>query len=404
MAAFEYTAMNPLGKTVKGVMEGEGGREVRDRLREKGLIPMEVRQVRRRSKGGGMQWRSSSRVSLADISLITRQMATLVRSGLPLEETLSAVAQQTDNRRLQSIMMAVRAKVLEGHALASGMGEFPHVFSALYRETVGAGEQTGRLDEVLERLADYLENSQTLRQKVILAMIYPMVVLVFALGVTVALLTFVVPKVVKVFADFNQELPPLTRGMIALSDFLREHGLALLFALLAVVVVFRLLLRREGPRRLYHRFLLVLPLVRRLVRGLNAARFARTFGILTASGVPVLEGLEISSRVVGNLPMRQVVENATIRVREGTSLHLALQSGGIFTPLVLHLIANGEASGNLAEMLDRAAVIQEREVESLVATLAGIFEPLLIILMGGAVLTIVMAILLPIFDLNQLIR
>ena len=400
--AFEFVALTATGKKNKGVIEGEGPREVRDRLRERKLIPLEVREVQR--KGGGSFSLRRVSVSVADLALVTRQLSTLIRSGLPLEESLEAVSQQTDHKRLKSVLMAVRGKVLEGHGLVDGLQEFPQVFSTLFRETVGAGEQSGQLEEVMDRLADYLEGSQQLRQKVVLAMIYPVIVLTFAVLVSGALLTFVVPKVVKVFTDMGQELPALTRHLISLSDFLRSDGHLLLLGIMLAIIAFKLGMRRQAFRFLFHRFILKVPLVRRLIRGMNAARFSRTFGILTASGVPVLEGLTISSRVVESLPMRAVVESAAVQVREGSGLYQALSQGDVFTPMVLHLIANGEASGDLAGMLDRAASIQEKEVESLVATLAGVMEPLLILLMGGLVLTIVMAILLPIFDLNQLVR
>jgi general secretion pathway protein F len=314
------------------------------------------------------------------------------------------VADQTEKPRLQGIIVGVRSRVLEGHALAQAMADFPGVFPMLYRTTVGAGEQSGHLDLVLERLADYTEFIQQIRQKVLLAVLYPIILSVVAIFVVGALLTYVVPKIVDVFENLHQELPVLTRGLIQVSGFLRAYGLLLLVGLVALAIVFRLLLRREGVRLRFDRTLFRVPLLARFSRSMNAARFARTFSILTASGVPVLEGMHISAQVIGNLAMRQAVVEAASRVREGSSVHKMLAKSGYFPPITIHLIASGEASAKLEEMLERAAVNQEREVETLISTLMGIFEPMLILLMGGVVLIIVLAILLPIFDLNALVR
>ncbi|MBF0423740.1 MAG: type II secretion system F family protein, partial [Magnetococcales bacterium] len=341
---------------------------------------------------------------LADLTLATRQLSTLVRAGLPLAEALEAVSRQTTRKRLRLLLLAVRTQVLEGQSFSRALASYPHLFSDLYRETVAAGEQTGKLENVLERLADYLENSRKLRQKVGLSMIYPMVVLVFALGVTVALLTYVVPEVSKVFSDFDRDLPALTRALISLSHFIRTYGWLMGAGLVLGWIGLGMLLRNQAARYRFHQLLLLLPLVRTLIRGLDAARFARTFGILAASGVPALEGMEISARVLVNLPMRRAVERAAVKVREGGSIHMALNETNIFPPMLIHLVASGETSGDLAGMLDRAAEAQEQEVETLVATLTGLMEPLLILMMGGVVVTIVIAILLPVFDLNTLIK
>ncbi|MBF0153745.1 MAG: type II secretion system inner membrane protein GspF [Magnetococcales bacterium] len=400
MGAFEYTALDAKGRNQRGILEGDSASQVRQRLRDQALVPLTVEEVRQSSRKG----KGSGGVRRADLVLATRQLATLTGSGLPVEEALATVSRQTDNRRLGNVLLAVRGKVLEGHSLAAGLGEFPQLFSEMFRETVGAGEQTGHLEQVLDRLALFQENSHKLRQKVLLAMIYPAIVLVFALLVTSALLTYVVPQVVQVFADFNQNLPVLTRFMIGLSDFLRNHGVIALGLLAALVVLWRLLLARESVKRLWHQLLLKMPLTSRLVRGINTAQFTRTFGILIGSGVPVLEGLRIASRVIDNRPMRTALQDAARQVREGGTLHRALGESRIFSPLVIHLIASGETSGNLAAMLNRAADAQEQEVETLVAILAGVLEPVLILFMGGIVLTIVIAILLPIFDLNQLVH
>jgi general secretion pathway protein F len=403
MGAFEYTALDAGGREKKGVLEGDAARQIRQQLRELGLTPLSVEAVQQREARSRRTW-FRSRISGIDLALITRQWATLVRSGLPVDEALSTVSKQTEKARLKSMVAAVRSRVMEGHTLAAALGDFPHVFSELYRSTVAAGEQSGHLEVVLERLADYTETRQQLAQKMMLALVYPVLLTVVAVAVVVLLLAYVVPQVVQVFDNIGQELPLLTRGLIASSEFLQSYGIALLGLLVVSATIFVYLLRFPGFRRGFHRVLLGLPIVSRLVRGLETARFARTFSILVASGVPVLDGMRISAQVMNNMPMREAVEAAAKRVREGSGIHLALESCGYFPPMTVHLIASGEASGKLEEMLDRAASGQEREMETLIAGLMGLFEPLLILSMGAIVLVIVLAILLPIFDLNQLVQ
>lgn len=403
MGAFEYSALDARGSTRRGVLEGDTARQVRGRLREQGLTPLEVSEVaqRERRRAQGIFGRS---LSATDLALITRQLATLARAGQPVEEALRTVAEQTGKARIRRIVLAVRARVLEGHSLATGLAEFPASFSPLVRATVAAGEQSGHLDLVLERLADYTEQRHATRQKVQLALFYPTLLTLMALLVTGALMVYVVPEVVKVFENVGQELPALTRGLIATSSFLRANALVLLAGVLAAGLGLRQALRLAHVRHGFDRTVLELPLIGRLARGLNTARFARTLSILVASGVEVLEALRISGQVISNLPMRRAVEEAALRVREGATLHGSLQKSRLFPPMTLSLIASGEASGNLDGLLERAATQQEREVETLIAAILGLFEPLLILAMGGVVLTIVLAILLPIFDLNQLVK
>ncbi len=405
MPAFAYTAIDPRGRERKGVAEGDTARQVRSQLREQGLTPLSVEPVLEKERKAGRGPALFRRgISATDLALITRQLSTLVRAGLPLEEALQAVARQSERDRVRSMLLAVRSRVLEGHTLADGMGDFPHIFPELYRTTVSAGEQSGHLEVVLERLADYTEARQQMRQKMMLALFYPTILTVMAILVVMALLTYVVPQVVQVFDDMQQELPPLTTGLIATSDFLRDQGIWLLLGLAAAITLWRMLMRSPVWLRRWHRQQLRLPLVARLTRGVNAVRFARTFSILTASGVPVLEALRISAEVLSSLPMRDAVGDAATRVREGSGIARALEASGYFPPMTLHLIASGEQSGKLEEMLERAAVNQERELETTVAALMGLFEPLLILTMGGVVLIIVLAILLPIFNLNDLVH
>jgi len=405
MPAFEYKALDGAGKQHKGVLEADTARQIRQQLRDKGWTPLVVDEVEERE---ARQRKSFAlfRPSLnpADLALITRQLATLVRAGTPIDTALQAVSRQTEKPRLSNMLLAVRSKVKEGHPLAVAMGDFPHAFSDLYRATVGAGEQSGHLDAVLERLADYTETRHALRQKFQLALIYPVLIATVALAVVIGRVAYVVPKVVSVFEGIGQELPILTRGLIALSDFLQHNWVLLLSSLVVAIVTVTWLLRREGPKRRFHQLLLHLPLIARLVRGMNTARFARTFSILASSGVPVLDAMRISAEVVTNLPMRAAVEEAARRVREGSAINKALEHSGYFPPMTVHLIASGEASGNLDEMLERSAGAQEREMETLLGILLGFFEPFMILAMGGTVLVIVLAILLPIFDLNQLVK
>ena len=405
MGAFEYTALDPRGREKRGVLEGDAARQIRQQLREKGWVPLSVEEVAQREAKERKRYAFLRRgISATELALITRQLATLVRAGLPLEECLRAVSQQADKGRLKSMLLAVRSRVMEGHSLAVGLSDFPHVYPELYRTTVEAGEQSGHLDRVLERLADYTESRQQLRQKIQLAVFYPALLTVVAILVVGGLMTYVVPQVVQVFENIGQELPPLTRGLIAVSDFMRNYGLAMLILLGLAIAGFSYLLRNTAVRRRFHKVLLAIPLVSRLERGLNTGRFARTFSILTASGVPVLESLRISAQVISNLPMKEAVTEATARVREGAGIAAALERSGYFPPMTVQLVASGEASGKLEEMLERAAINQEREIETLIAALLGLFEPLLILFMGSVVLVIVLAILLPIFDLNQLIQ
>lgn len=406
MGAFAYIAVDERAREHKGVLEGDTARQVRQKLREKGLTPLQVEEAAQREtkKGERSTLRRRRGVSAGELALVTRQFATLVKAALPLEEALRAVAEQSGSGRLQAIFLAVRAKVMEGRTLADSLGEFPNVFPEIYRTTVSAGEQAGHLDSVLERLADYTEKRQQMRQKITLALFYPIILTVIAVLVTIGLLTYVVPEVVRVFDNVGQELPGLTVGLIAVSDFLRDYGLYLLLLIVAAAVATSYLLKVPHLRAAWHRLMLRLPLVGRLTVGVNAARFSRTFSILNTSGVPVLDGMTISAGVLSSLPMREAAQHAAHRVREGTAIARALKEGGYFPPMTLHLIASGESSGRLDAMLERAADNQERELESTIALLMGVFEPLLILTMGVVVLVIVLAILLPIVDLNQLVQ
>lgn len=407
MAGFEYQALDARGRAVKGVIDGDAERHVRTLLRERGLMPLQVSAIREQPPAGapgrhGFLGRRG--ISGNDLALFTRQFATLVRAGLTLEECLNALIEQTESTRTRHVLAGVRGRMLEGQSLARSMASFPQAFPDIYRVMIDAGEQSGRLVEVLERLADYTENRQSLRQKVVLAFIYPALVTIIAIAVVSLLLVYVVPQVTRVFANTGQALPLVTRVLIAVSDAARASGMIWVIALLGALAAGVLALRNPAIRLRWHHLLLRVPVVGRLIRGINAARFADTLGILTASGIPLLPALQSAVPVVNNLPMRAAVEEALRQVREGGSLSRALAKTRLFPPLVVHLIASGETSGRLDAMLARAAEAQARELENWVKALTALLEPVLILVMGAVVLFIVVAILLPIFEMNQLIK
>jgi general secretion pathway protein F len=404
MGAFEYTAVDTSGRERKGVLEGDTARQVRQVLREQSLLPVavhEVAQTEHRRRTVKLSFRRG--VSAGDLSLMTRQLATLVHAGLPLEEALQAVSEQTEKPRIKSIVLGVRAKVMEGHALADGLADFPAVFPDLYRATVAAGEQSGHLDTVLERLADYTETREQLRNRTLGALLYPIVLFIICSLIVFMLLTYVVPKIVTQFEHSKAALPLLTRVLIAWSDFMREWGWLVILIVIGAIVGFIRWLRDPAARRKFHAFLLRVPLIGKVVRGNNTARFARTFSTLTSSAVPVLDALRISGEVVTNLPMRDAVQDAATRVREGAPIGRSLGASKLFPPMMIHLISSGESSGQLEVMLDRAATNQEREMDAILTAVVGLLGPLMIVLMGGFVLMIVLAMLLPIFQLNELI-
>ena len=404
MAAYEYTALDAAGRELRGVLDGDSARQVRQLLRDQSLLPVSVTEISDAPSPRKFEFSLGNRIGAADLALLTRQLSTLVRSGIPLEEALLAVSQQSEKARVRSVIAGVRSRVMEGRTLAEGLAAFPTVFPEIYRATVSAGEQSGHLDAVLERMADYTENRQVLQQKIRNAMIYPVLLTVICLGIVGLLLGYVVPEVVRVFEAGDRPLPILTRMLIATSDFLRAWWWLLFGSILLAVWGFRRWIRDPAARQRYDSFKLRLPLVGRITRGNNAARFARTFSILAASAVPVLEALRIASEVVTNTTMRRAVQDAAVRVREGAPIARSIGASKLFPPMLVHLVASGETSGELESMLERAASNQERELDGLVNTAVGILGPVMILLMGAFVFVIVIALLLPIFQLNQLVR
>ncbi len=403
MAAYSYVALDARGKKKRGLQEGDTAKVVRGLLRERGLTPLEVTEVAQAERAGG-GFRFERGLPATTVALFTRQLATLVRSGLPLEESLSTAANQMEGRRVRAVVMGIRARVVEGHTLAHALRDYGHIFNEMYCATVESGEQSGRLDLVLERLAEYVERRQELQKKIFAALSYPVILVLASVGIVSFLLASVVPQVVGVFTSMDAELPPLTQALIAASDGLRENWVVLLVLLAIAVAGWIWAMRQPRLKERWHRVKLRLPLVGRLERGVNAGRFTRTFSMLVSSGVPVLEAMQICARVVSNLPMRYAVENAAAKVREGAGIARSLGESKLFPPITLNLIANGESSGELDEMLERAAHNQELEVDTLINAVMGILGPMLILLMAGLVLTIVLAIMLPIFDMNQLVR
>lgn len=406
MAAFDFVALDGNGREKKGVLEADTARLARTQLRSQNLTPLEISESSSKAKltnasNSKSNFRGS--ISTTELSLITRQIATLTGSGTPLEEALTAVSKQTEKQKIKSLVLSVRSKVLEGHSFAAALSDYPKVFPEIYRATVAAGEQSGHLDGVLERLAEYLENRQATQATVKKALIYPSMLVVASIGIVAFLLGYVVPQVVQVFDNMNQELPVLTTTMLALSAFVREWGLILILTLVVLIILYKRAMVNEGFKGRVHGFMLRVPIIGKLVRGFNASQFARTLSILSASGVPVLEALDIASQVISNRPMRKAVDTAAAQVREGAKLSGSLEKTGYFPPMMLHLLASGEESGKLDTMLEKAATHQEREVDSLISIFLGLFEPVIILIMGGAVLAIVLAILLPIFEMNQLV-
>lgn len=403
MAAFRYQAIDTSGKAVTGLLEADSPRSARAQLRERGLLPVEIDVVSASSHAArGWGWRS--RLPNVELVMLTQQLSTLLNAGLPLERALSAVLEQSEQVRTREVLATLRSHILEGKSFAQALAGVGTVFSPLYRSLVQAGEQSGHLDTVMARLASYLDQRQATQQKVSMALAYPAVVTVVAFAVVMGLMTYVVPQVVSVFVETKQTLPLLTRMLVGVSDAVRHWGWVAASAVIAVAWGLRRAYRLPLFRQAVHRRLLRLPVLGRLVRALNTARMASTLSILVGSGVPLLTAMETARGLVGMVPMQEALSDAMSRVREGASLSRALSASRQFPPVLIHLIGSGEASGTLAQMLDRAAQQQQQEVERRLATFTTLMEPLLILIMGGIVMVIVLAIMLPITEMNQMVR
>ncbi len=403
MAAFEYKALDEKGRQKKGVIEADSARQVRQLLREKGLAPLSVDQSVEAKQSSSNLFSAKRRLSVKELALLTRQIATLIQAGIPIEETLSAVASQSEKTNVRSMLLAVRSKVLEGYTLADSLGEFPIAFPHLYRSTVAAGEHAGHLDLVLNRLADYTEARHQARQKIQLAAIYPVILCVVAISIVVFLLTYVVPDIIEVFVNNGQELPGLTQGLLNVSDFLADWGLVIFILFLASGALFKFSLRKDKFRFAYHRYLLNMPFIKKISRGSNTSQFASTLSILNGSGVPLVDAMKISAEVLSNDCLKAALVEASLRVSEGANLHLSLEQTGYFPPMMIHMVASGESSGELDQMLERTAQHQESDLQGLIETIVGLFEPLMLLFMGGVVLIIVLAIMLPILNMSNLV-
>ncbi|MEZ9525023.1 type II secretion system inner membrane protein GspF [Enterovibrio norvegicus] len=405
MAAFEYKALNPKGRTIKGVIEADTARLARQMLREKGLVPVDIAQTREKEQ---QQQRSQSvgfqrGISTSELALITRQLATLVQASMPLEECIKAVAEQTEKQRLKNMLTGVRARVVEGYTLSDSLGDYPHVFDQLFRAMVAAGEKSGHLGPVLERLADFVENRQQVKNKLIQAMVYPIVLTVAAIAIVAFLLATVVPDIVGQFLRTGAELPGITQVLLSASDFVTNWGVFVLVVFVGLLVLTKMLLKNETRKLNWDHHVLGMPVIGRVARGLNTSRFARTLSICTSSAIPLLDGMKVAADVMTNTWVKTKVLEASDRVREGASLRVSLEKSKLFPPMMLHMIASGERSGELEQMLTRAADNQDRDFESQVNIALGIFGPLLIVCMAGIVLFIVVATLMPIIQLNNIV-
>ncbi len=402
MTAFEYVALNDHGSAKKGILEGDSSRHVRQLLRERGLTPVEVTVTRANVQGGNwLQW--WRRIPPMELALITRQVATMVGAGLAIEEAIQAVAQQSSSRKATSVLMTVRGNVMQGQSLSAALGEFPQTFSSMFRATVAAGEQSGYLDTVLENLADYLERSYETRRNVEMALYYPVILLVCAVAIVVLVMTYVIPDIVEVFDTSGATLPAITSALIATSDVLRAYGWMMVISIAAAFIVFNLALRQVTFRLAWDRFKLGVPVLRWLVRSTSASRYASTLAILGKSGVPLVEAMRIASEVVSNVWINTRLSEAVAKVSEGSSLRNALEATGNFPPIFLHMIASGESSGTLDELMAKAADFQQRELERRVETLVQLFRPMMLLVMAGVVLLIMLAMLLPILNMNALV-
>lgn len=406
MAAFEYQALDNKGKQHKGVLEADSSRQVRQQLRDKGWMPLSVDAANDKQKKTGFLASFSRGPSLStpDLALITRQLATLIAAGLPIDEALKAVSEQSEKQAIKSMVLSIRAKVLEGHTLADALKEFPRAFPHLYRATVSAGEHAGHLDGVLNKLADYTESQQAAQTKIKLAAMYPIILCIVAIGIVIGLLTYVVPDIVDVFVRNGQDLPALTQLMLDISHLITNYGLIIAITLAVSWSSFIYALRNPKFKYKYHLFLLTAPGIKNFTKSANTARYISTLAILSSSGVPLVEAMRIASQVVENLPIQAGVKEATTQVSEGGSLSRALTTTGYFSPMMLHMIASGETSGELDDMLARTSAQQQATLEATIEALVKMFEPLMLLTMGAIVATIVTAIMLPILELQNMVQ
>jgi general secretion pathway protein F len=401
MEAYHYEALNAAGRSVSGVLQADTPRHARALLRAQGLLPSTIDKIHVRDKARQLWARG---LSASELSMVTRQMATLLASGLTVEHAINALTDEAENPRTKEILTGVKAEVSAGLTFAGALGSYEKSFPEFYRALVRGGEDSGALPTVLQHLSDYLDARQALKQKTALALLYPALVSIVAVLIVSGLLVYVVPQVVQVFQQSRQHLPVLTRALIGLSDFLRSAWPYLLLGVIAAATAIHFALRNHSIKRSWHAFALTLPFVGPLIRGINTSRFASTLAILVGGGIPLLSALASSSKVLTNLVMRDAVESALDRLRGGAPLSKSLSATRAFPAMLTHLIASGEVSGKLEQMLDRAAKLETQTLERRLSVFLTVLEPMMILMMGGIVLLIVLAILLPIIEINQLVR
>jgi general secretion pathway protein F len=404
--AFRYEAADALGHTKKGVVNADSARAARADLRGQGLVPLTVDAIAAQLDESGKARKRSfgDRLSTVELALFTRQLASLLEASLPLEQAFSALLEQAERTYVRDLIASIRSEVMGGASLSDALAQHPRDFADIYRALVASGEQIGQLSRVLSRLADYIERRNSLAQKVRLAFTYPAIVTVVAFAIVIFLLTYVVPQIVSVFANTKQKLPLLTVIMLAVSDFVRNYGWLVFLLIVGMFFAWRAALKNPGTKYRWHSWLLTAPLYGKFERSLNTARFASTLAITTGSGVPILRALQTSRDTLSNVAMREQVEDATNSVREGVSLARALSAHKHFPPMLIHMIRAGEVTGELPAMLERASNAQEQDLERRALTIAGLLEPALILAMGVVVLLIVLAVLMPIIEINQLVR
>lgn len=403
MATFEYKAITEQGKTKKGTLEGESPRHIRQLLRDQGLTPLEVKAFEKKRAATTQSSWFTQKVQTADLALLTRQLYTLLEAGMPLTDALRAVAQQAETKLVRQFLSSLHTKVLEGHSFAQALVLSPYKVSEEFVATIRAGEESGHLEKVLSRLADSIETQERLNKKLKSAMVYPTLMVVMSIGIVFFLMIYVVPKVVTVFDNMSQALPPLTQGLLSLSDFVQAQWATMLLGVLALAVLYQFLMKRPKWRVKRDTLLLSVPVIRKFLIYATTARWARTLGVLLSSGVNITDALRISTEVMTLLPLKAKVIQMMEEVREGKKLQDSMKQAGFFPPLLLNLVQTGEGSGQLDTMLLKGAHHYEQEVETSANTLVSLIEPIMILVMGGVVLTIVLAIMLPIFEMNQMV-
>ncbi len=407
MGAFEYQALDAKGKTIKSITTGDHAKQVRAELRAQGLMPLEVKAISDSAASkSDKKERGNTRVKIRtnDLSILTRQMATLLESGMTVEETLSAVIKQSEGHKIKSVMSDIRSLVTEGYSLSDAIGKYPNSFPEIYRASISAGEQSGTLDNVLDRLADYLEDSHAMQQKITQAIVYPIFLFFVCAAILVVLITVVVPKVVTVYEDINQELPTLTQAVIKLSDFMVNYGAILAVVLVLTVLGFRYVFSQEKPRFWLHSLYLRVAGLRKMVQNVDTARMARTLSIMVGSGVPILSSMRASEGVMSNRVLQKNLHAATEEVAQGVSIGRALDRHGNFPPLLVHMVSSGENSGRLGHMLEKAATATENEMQTRISMMVSLLGPVMILVMGSMVLVIILAILMPMFQLQEMIN